>query len=72
MLVRVFHYGKAKKSGWNSFIFKNPIFEHELKHVCLCVHVRKFEFPAKTGPLSHVFLLPTKKGCNNPAPTESL
>jgi hypothetical protein len=50
MLVRVFHYGKAKKSGWNSFIFKNPIFEHELKHVCLCVHVRKFEFPTKTGP----------------------
>jgi hypothetical protein len=52
MLVRVFHYGKAKKSGWNSFIFKNRIFEHELKHVCLCVHVRKFEFPAKTGPPS--------------------
>ncbi len=22
--------------------------------------------------LSHVFLLPTKKGCNNPPPTESL
>jgi hypothetical protein len=30
MLVRVFHYGKAKKSGWNSFIFKNPIFEHRM------------------------------------------
>ncbi len=47
---RVFHYRKAKKSGWNSFISWNLDFKHEIKHVSLCVHVRKFEFPAKTGP----------------------
>jgi hypothetical protein len=35
-------------------------------------HAPAIYLPSLFSSLSYVFLLPTKKGCNNPAPTESL
>ena len=43
---------KIKKSGWNSWDLKLRFSKVKHTHRCLCVHVSKNEFPAKTGPES--------------------
>ncbi len=35
-------------------IKNSSLFKVKHKHECVCVHVRKFEFPAKTGPKANI------------------
>jgi len=47
----VFFITEKQKNPAGTLSFRETsIFKDEIKHASLCVHVRKFEFPAKTGP----------------------